>query len=158
MLHGVDPENRMQILDIVAQFTELLRNGHDLPPKKEMADIFLDRDMDEDGNEISVEQHIEALTELFVETMIMLAEEKADLQGEGYEIHMLMNGEAGPDHVAIKIDGFKDPRYVVAALAQLESKGYLQQLWNIAVNGKVDPHGPQVFFQDHTIKKKEESA
>jgi hypothetical protein len=159
MLNGVDPENRIQIEDIVAQFTELIANGHGLPPKKEMSDIFTERDYGEDGKQISHEQHVEALSELFMDAVILLAERKAEeIKSTGMEIHVLMNGESGPDHVEIKVGGYRDPRYAVAALAKLDEMGYLNQMWNIAVRGKVDPNGPQVFFQDHIISKKEESA
>lgn len=157
-LNGVDPEDRINISDTVAMFVELITNGEKMPPLREMADSFLDRE-DGEGGELSYDDHVSALSELFVATMIMLAEYKAGAHAdEGIELHMLMNGEDGQEHVQISVSGYRDPRYAVAALAKLEPDGYLQQMWNVAVRGKVDPQGPQVIFHQHTIKEKEGSA
>ncbi len=132
-----------------------------MPPLREMADTFIDRD-DGEGNEISYDDHVSALSELFVSAMVMLAEHKVETHTEeGIEVHVLIKppGEDEQDHVTITAGGYRDVRCAIAALACLEKDGYIDQLWNLHVNGKIDPQGPQVVVHNHTIgRKKEESA
>lgn len=157
--NGVDPEHRMQITGTVSAFVELINGGHEIPPLRELADVFLDRD-DGMGGEMSYEDHVGALSELVITAMVMLAEHKAQSHtDEGFEVHVLIRPpDAAPDHVTISVSGYNDVRCAIAALANLERDGYIDQLWNIEVKGKVNPYGPQVVFQHHSIGEKEKEA
>jgi hypothetical protein len=159
MLNGVDPEDRMNIIDTVSQFTEILSKGGELPPLRTMADIFLDRSDDQDG-ELTYEQHIQALSNLFISTVVMLAERNIEEHKDrALEVHVLITPPSGhQDHVTISVSGYNDVRCAIAALANLERDGYIDQLWNLYVKGKVDPNGPQVVVHDHLLKEREETA
>lgn len=159
MPNGVDPEDRINIIDTVGQFTEILSRGGELPPLRTMADIFLDRSNDE-GGDLTYEQHIEALSGLFMSTVVMLAERNVEQHdGREIEVHVLISPPDGEqDHVTITASGYNDVRCAIAALANLGRDGYIDQLWNVCVKGKIDPQGPQVVVHDHLLNEKEETA
>ena len=160
MKNGIDPEDRININDAVSMFIEVISNKRPMPPLAKLSEIFVSREMDDEGNEISYEDHVEALSSLLVSSVIMLAEERLENRtDEGFLIHVLMSRDDDDvkDNVTISVTGFEDPRFAVAALASLERQGYIQQLWNVAVRGRVDPDGPHVVVRKNLFKRKEES-
>lgn len=159
MINGVEPEVRSQLVASAAQMAEAIAQGLGVPPLKEMADIFMDRSVGDDSEEeLTPEMHVEALSEMFMAALIMLAERQAEAaSGQRMEIFMQLNLPDGEsDEVRIVMSGYRDPRAVVAALSKLDSEGYLDQLWNAAVGGEVDPDGPKVYFRQHKIAEKGE--
>jgi hypothetical protein len=156
VLHGIDPTDREQISVIASELAELINRDLGLPPLDELASAFADPTYGNDGKVLSQEDHVKGLCQVIIAAIVLLAEEKAvSINGHQMEAHLLMNGEAGPDHVEIRVGGYHDPRYAVAALARLQPDGYLDQMWSIAVDGIVDPNGPQVVFHDYNIKKED---
>lgn len=124
---------------MVGALREVYRRG-EKPDLEGLTQVFCERDYNDEGDQLTSEEHLQGLASGLITTMAMLAEATLDDGDDSFTLRVAINNAMTEEleNVSIRVWGFSDPRLGVAALANLSRDDYIKDIWD-AVSGTDNP-------------------